>query len=67
MTKSLDADTNTKRESEVCSWCGARFTPDAPQNRPVCARCQRLLKSAGLKDEEIFGYDDQHDEGQSEL
>jgi hypothetical protein len=42
-------------DSEVlCSWCGKRLPSDGPEAASVCERCVRLLKGAGLSDEEIF-------------
>jgi protein-arginine kinase activator protein McsA len=51
-------DASDMKESEderACSWCGAHLHSFAPRKVPVCTRCYRLLSSAGLKDEEIFG------------
>lgn len=46
-------------EAPLCSWCGAQLRNDEADNtrQPLCRRCVRLLMSAGLSDEEIFGDD----------
>jgi protein-arginine kinase activator protein McsA len=52
MTK--ESGTEETKNGEVCSWCGSSFELIVRQKQVVCARCYRLLASAGLKDEEIF-------------
>lgn len=37
-----------------CKWCARSMPPVAEYVRGVCVDCYRLLKGAGVSDEEIF-------------
>ena len=52
----VDADSDALRSAPVCSWCGHSLTSHECE-RPgrVCDRCARLLRDAGLSDDEIYG------------
>jgi hypothetical protein len=47
---------SAETSSSDCSWCGRRLIfLDSPS---VCLRCFDLMKSAGMKNEEIFSSDE---------
>lgn len=51
-------------ENTNCSWCGAKILAAEAEQLPVCDKCLRLLKGAGVSEEEIFGVEHRaEDEG----
>ncbi|PYS80181.1 MAG: hypothetical protein DMF66_00230 [Acidobacteria bacterium] len=52
-----DSRPGTAEEGPRCMWCGMLLRDEEARRarRPVCDKCVRLLMSAGVSDEEIFG------------
>jgi predicted amidophosphoribosyltransferase len=43
---------------QLCQWCKKPFNKEEAAIGRVCARCLRLLRGAGLTDEEIYRSDE---------
>jgi len=52
-----DRRPGTTGEGQRCTWCGTSLSDGEARRarRPVCDGCARLLTSAGVADEEIYG------------
>ena len=48
----------------TCSWCGKRFPPQGTEQpgQTICEKCVRLLRLAGVSDDEIFSGQPQEDD-----
>jgi hypothetical protein len=57
----------TAEEGQHCTWCGTLLSDGETRRarRPVCARCVRLLTTAGIPDEEMYGPPPDDPEGPS--
>ena len=56
-------DSDALRNAPTCAWCGRRLAPHECERRgSVCDRCARLLRDAGLPDEEIFDSEEGDDD-----
>jgi hypothetical protein len=53
MSKQIDKNQMDK-SLELCAWCAIPLTNATQYKGVVCVRCYKLLKNAGIKDEEIF-------------
>jgi hypothetical protein len=51
-----ETDSRKGGSEPACFWCGKPLPPHEgdPERERVCERCVRLLRDAGLPDEEIF-------------
>jgi len=54
MTK--EASSENTDGGVTCSWCGRVFQPEGSEQPPptICEKCVRLLRLAGVSDDEIF-------------
>ncbi len=52
------AENGKPEKSAICIWCDTVLDPAVPHIGRVCSRCYRLLKLAGITEDEIFARDE---------